>query len=164
MTTDTRVAIVGGGIMGVSLAWHLIRRHESVQAIERDASGAWVVHTGPGAVRTRHVVNAAGTWCREIGAWLLTGSSMGVMEGGGAGRFLAGWMVDGAPPMDALAVDPRRFGGYADRDYLRPQANKADLHGAGGALEVSLLGRRRLARVLDTPPYDPTDSKLRVTT
>ena len=50
-------------------------------------------------------------------AWLLTGSSMGVMEGGGAGWFLARWMTDGAPPMDALAVDPRRFGEWADRDY-----------------------------------------------
>ena len=227
-----------------------IRRHEPVRAIERDASGAWVVHTGRDTIRAEHVVNAAGTWCREIGAmmeldlpvvpmlhqylvtagvpelsaraaagepelpiirdpeeswyvrqerdgfivgpyepdgrpwgvdgippefgmellppdldrvehivaramervpalanagiktivhgpitftpdasplvgpafgldnaWLLTGSSMGVMEGGGAGRFLADWMVDGAPPMDALAVDPRRFGAWADRDY-----------------------------------------------
>lgn len=51
------------------------------------------------------------------GAWLLTGSSMGVMEGGGAGWFLAHWMTHGAPPMDALAVDSRRFGSWADRDY-----------------------------------------------
>ena len=50
-------------------------------------------------------------------AWLLTGSSMGVMEGGGAGWFLARWMTDGAPPMDGLAVDPRRFGKWADRSY-----------------------------------------------
>ena len=50
-------------------------------------------------------------------AWLLTGSSMGVMEGGGAGRFLAHWMTHGAPPMDALAVDSRRFGSWADRDF-----------------------------------------------
>ncbi|MGR3837836.1 MAG: GcvT family protein [Cognatishimia sp.] len=50
-------------------------------------------------------------------AWLLTGSSMGVMEGGGAGRFLAHWMTHGAPPMDALAVDSRRFGSWANRDY-----------------------------------------------
>jgi dimethylglycine dehydrogenase len=50
-------------------------------------------------------------------AWLLTGSSMGVMEGGGAGRFLAEWMDGGEPPMDALAVDSRRFGAYADRNY-----------------------------------------------
>jgi dimethylglycine dehydrogenase len=50
-------------------------------------------------------------------AWLLTGSSMGVMEGGGAGWFLAHWMTHGAPPMDALSVDSRRFGAWADRDY-----------------------------------------------
>ncbi len=50
-------------------------------------------------------------------AWLLTGSSMGVMEGGGAGKFLAEWMDAGEPPMDPLAVDSRRFGGYADRDF-----------------------------------------------
>ncbi len=50
-------------------------------------------------------------------AWLLTGSSMGVMEGGGAGKFLAHWMTHGAPPMDALAVDSRRFGPWADRAY-----------------------------------------------
>ena len=234
-----------------------IRRHEPVRAIERDASGDWVVHTGRDTIRTTHVVNAAGTWCREIGAmmgadlpvvpmlhqylvtagvpeitartaagepelpiirdpeeswyvrqerdgfivgpyeadgrpwgvdgipgefgmellppeldrvepiaamamervpalaqagiktivngpitftpdanplvgpafgleraWLLAGSSMGVMEGGGAGRFLADWMVDGAPPMDALAIDPRRFGGYADRDYRVARATE----------------------------------------
>ena len=50
-------------------------------------------------------------------AWLLTGSSMGVMEGGGAGWFLAQWMTHGAPPMDALAVDSRRYGPWAGRDY-----------------------------------------------
>lgn len=55
-------------------------------------------------------------------AWLLTGSSMGIMEGGGAGWFLAHWMNHGAPPMDALAVDSRRFGTWADRDY---RVNKA---------------------------------------
>ena len=223
-----------------------ILRHNPVEAIEADPAGGWRVHARDGALRAEHIVNAAGTWCREIGAmmgldlpvvpmlhqylvtdrieavaaldselpiirdpeeswyvrqerdglivgpyeteaqpwavdgvpsdfgadllppdldrveaivekamarvpalaeggirtvvngpitftpdanpligpafgltdaWLLTGSSMGVMEGGGAGKFLAEWIVAGEPPMDALAVDPRRFGGYADRDY-----------------------------------------------
>ena len=251
-TLATNALAAGARSRGVE-----VRRREPVEAIERDASGAWVVHTGRGAVRSEHVVNAAGTWCREIGAmmgvdlpvvpmlhqylvtaevpeiaertaagapelpmirdpeeswylrqerdgfvvgpyeadgrpwgvdgippefgmellppeldrveaivamamervpalanagirtivhgpitftpdanplvgpafglhhaWLLTGSSMGVMEGGGAGRFLADWMVDGAPPMDALAVDPRRFGGWADRDYRVARATE----------------------------------------
>ncbi len=227
-----------------------IRRREAVRAIARAGPGGWEVHTDTGTIRAEHVVNAAGTWCREIGAmmgadlpvvpmlhqylvsdsvpeiadriragepelpmirdpeeswylrqerdgfivgpyepagqpwgvdgvpagfgmellppdldrvesivaktmarvpalanagiktivhgpitftpdgnplvgpafglenaWLLTGSSMGVMEGGGAGRLLADWMVDGSPPMDVLAIDARRFGPYVDRSY-----------------------------------------------
>lgn len=51
-------------------------------------------------------------------AWLLTGSSMGVMEGGGAGKLLAEWIVGGEPPMDVLGLDSRRFGAYAEtREY-----------------------------------------------
>ena len=232
-----------------------IYRHNPVEAIERAPSGEWLVATRDGAIRAEHVVNAAGTWCREIGAmmgidlpvvpmlhqyvvtdsvsavaeriaagapelpiirdpeeswylrqegdgyivgpyekaaqpwsvdgvppefgmellppdldriehivalamnrvpalaeagiktivngpitftpdanpligpafglanaWLLTGSSMGVMEGGGAGKFLAEWMIGGAPPSDALALDARRFGNYADRAYRLDKA------------------------------------------
>jgi dimethylglycine dehydrogenase len=232
-----------------------IYRHNPVAAISQTASGEWIIRTAKGEIRAEHIVNAAGTWCREIGAmmgidlpvvpmlhqyivtdtvpeiaeriaagapelpiirdpeeswylrqerdgyilgpyeknaapwgidgippefgmdlmppdldrvehivlkamervpaaanagvktvvngpitftpdanpligpafalpnaWLLTGSSMGVMEGGGAGAFLADWMVDGAPPMDPLAIDGRRFGGYADRAYRLDKA------------------------------------------
>lgn len=55
-------------------------------------------------------------------AWLLTGSSMGVMEGGGAGCFLAQWINDGEPPLDELAVDSRRFGDYTNREYRLAKA------------------------------------------
>lgn len=50
-------------------------------------------------------------------AWIAAGSGFGIGEGAGAGRLLAEWMVEGAPPMHMLAFDPRRFGAYADRDY-----------------------------------------------
>lgn len=64
-------------------------------------------------------------------AWLITGSSMGVMEGGGAGKFLAEWMVGGEPPMDPLAVDSRRFGDYADRRYRVAKAIESFAHQFG---------------------------------
>ena len=91
-----------------------------------EAAMARIPALGSGGVKT--VVNGPITFTPDanplIGpahgadnAWLLTGSSMGVMEGGGAGAFLAHWMTRGAPPMDALAVDSRRFGNWADRDY-----------------------------------------------
>ena len=50
-------------------------------------------------------------------AWIAAGSGFGIGEGAGAGRLLAEWMVEGAPPMHMLAFDPRRFGAFADRDY-----------------------------------------------
>ncbi len=91
-----------------------------------EAAMARIPALGEGGVKT--VINGPITFSPDanplIGpahgvknAWLLTGSSMGVMEGGGAGKFLAHWMTHGAPPMDALAVDPRRFGQWADREY-----------------------------------------------
>jgi len=58
-------------------------------------------------------------------AWLLTGTSMGVMEGGGAGKLLAEWMVSGSPPMDVLGIDSRRFGAFAEtRDYRVAKATE----------------------------------------
>ncbi|MGB0505575.1 MAG: GcvT family protein [Pikeienuella sp.] len=91
-----------------------------------DAAMARIPALGEGGVKT--VVNGPITFSPDgnplIGpafgqpnCWIMTGSSMGVMEGGGAGWFLAHWMTKGAPPMDALAIDPRRFGQWADRDF-----------------------------------------------
>jgi len=85
-------------------------------------------------------------------AWLLTGSSMGVMEGGGAGKFLAEWIVGGEPPMDALAVDPRRFGSYADRDFRLAKA----IEGFGHQFAIHYPFEERPAGrpKIQTPAYD----------
>ena len=37
----------------------------------------------------------------------------------GAGWQLAEWIVDGEPTVDLMGVDPRRFGPYAGRGYLK---------------------------------------------
>ncbi len=85
-------------------------------------------------------------------AWVLTGSSMGVMEGGGSGQFLAQWIIGGEPPADALAIDSRRFGGYADRDYRVDKAVEcfAAQFGIHYPYEERPAGRKK--RV--TPIYD----------
>ncbi|QFT97521.1 4-methylaminobutanoate oxidase (formaldehyde-forming) [Roseovarius sp. THAF8] len=43
--------------------------------------------------------------------------TFGIAQGGGAGKVLAEWIVDGAPEWDMWAVDPRRYTDYADHDY-----------------------------------------------
>lgn len=57
--------------------------------------------------------------------WLNEGHSFGVTAAGGAGWQLAEWMVDGEPTVDMLGVDPRRFGPYAARGYLREKNEEA---------------------------------------
>ncbi|MCP4045052.1 MAG: FAD-dependent oxidoreductase, partial [Gammaproteobacteria bacterium] len=50
--------------------------------------------------------------------WLNEGHSFGITAAGGAGWQLAEWIVEGEPTIDMLGVDPRRFGDYANKDYL----------------------------------------------
>jgi len=57
--------------------------------------------------------------------WLNEGHSFGVTAAGGAGWQLAEWIVDGEPTIDMLGVDPRRFGPYASRGYLKVKNEEA---------------------------------------
>ncbi|WP_420395622.1 GcvT family protein [Nioella sp.] len=131
-----------------------------------EAAMARVPALGNGGVKT--VVNGPITFTPDAnpligpahgvpGAWLLTGSSMGVMEGGGAGWFLAHWMTHGAPPMEALPVDSRRFGAWADRDFRVAKAVECfglqfgvhypyEERPAGRGLRLSPLHDRMVAR------------------
>jgi dimethylglycine dehydrogenase len=51
--------------------------------------------------------------------WLNEGHSFGVTAAGGAGWQLAEWITEGEPSIDMMGVDPRRFGPYATRGYLK---------------------------------------------
>lgn len=57
--------------------------------------------------------------------WLNEGHSFGVTAAGGAGWQLAEWLVDGDPTVDMMGVDPRRFGPYAGRGYLKAKNEEA---------------------------------------
>ena len=43
------------------------------------------------------------------GLWLASGFTVGIGTGGGAGQFLAHWMVEGTPSYHLPVVDPGRF-------------------------------------------------------
>jgi len=51
--------------------------------------------------------------------WLNEGHSFGITAAGGAGWQLAEWIVDGEPTVDMMGADPRRFGPYASRGFLK---------------------------------------------
>ena len=57
--------------------------------------------------------------------WLNEGHSFGITAAAGAGWQLAEWIVEGAPTIDMLGVDPRRFGDYATGAYLKAKNEEA---------------------------------------
>lgn len=57
--------------------------------------------------------------------WLNEGHSFGITAAGGAGWQLAEWIVEGEPSVDMMGVDPRRFGPYATKGYLKAKAEEA---------------------------------------
>jgi len=51
--------------------------------------------------------------------WMCCGTSFGIAQGGGCGKYLAQWMVHGDADINMLEFDPRRFGAFADAAYVR---------------------------------------------
>lgn len=43
---------------------------------------------------------------------LLRACSYGIIQAGGAGKYIADWIVDGEPPFDLIEVDANRFGSW----------------------------------------------------
>ena len=71
---------------------------------------------------------------------------------GGAGHFMAQWIVDGEPELDLFELDPRRFGDYADIKYTVAKgtevyANEYQLGYANEyAMRPAVRGRRATRR------------------
>lgn len=51
--------------------------------------------------------------------WHCCGTSFGIAQGGGAGKYLAQWIVHGDAEINMAEFDPRRYGPYADEQYSR---------------------------------------------
>ena len=48
--------------------------------------------------------------------------TFGIVQGGGAGKVMAEWLIEGETGIDMWAVDPRRYTDYADADYCEAKA------------------------------------------
>ena len=51
--------------------------------------------------------------------WMCCGTSFGIAQGGGCGKYLAQWMLHGDAEINMTEFDPRRFGKFADQTYTR---------------------------------------------
>jgi dimethylglycine dehydrogenase len=59
--------------------------------------------------------------------WMHCGASIGICQGGGAGKYLAQWMVHGQAEINMWEFDPRRFGNWATKEYTA-EVSVADYH------------------------------------
>merc|ERR1719244_250739 len=49
--------------------------------------------------------------------WFALGFGYGIVHGGGVGKFLSSWIIDGEAPYELIEFDPLRYGGWADIEY-----------------------------------------------
>ena len=56
------------------------------------------------------------------------GFSFGICQGGGAGKSIAEWVIDGQPEWDLWSMDARRYTEYATQDYVVKRATELYQH------------------------------------
>jgi dimethylglycine dehydrogenase len=79
--------------------------------IRRVINGA-IPHTSDGAPLLGPAANLRNFW-------MCCGTSFGIAQGGGCGKYLAQWMLHGDAEINMAEFDPRRFGEFADAAYVR---------------------------------------------
>lgn len=89
--------------------------------------------------------------------WMCVGSSIGICQGPGSGKYLAQWMVHGQTEINVAEMDPRRFGPYAPGDFTFAKA----LDEYHEMYQVRMPGEYREAGrpVKQTPLYDTLAAK-----
>ncbi|MBB5516965.1 dimethylglycine dehydrogenase [Rubricella aquisinus] len=60
--------------------------------------------------------------------WFAEGFSFGITAAGGTGHYLAQLMTEGEAEIDMWSLDPRRFGGWVNREYATKKNEEAYEH------------------------------------
>lgn len=84
------------------------------------------------------------------GYYLNCGSSFGIVQGGGSGRFCAEWILDGHPSLDLWELDPRRFGDHATKSWVEAKCKDIydNEYAAGFPFEFAMRKAGRPAKVV----------------
>jgi dimethylglycine dehydrogenase len=89
--------------------------------------------------------------------YLACAFSFGIVQGGGAGKALAEWIVEGEPEWDLWALDPRRYTDFATRSYVRARALELYQHEYAIAFPIEERPAGRPAKT--TPLYETLRAK-----
>lgn len=105
---------------------HLLRVIERIPALSE--AGIRTVNNGP-ICYTPDGLPLLGPVRSRPGLWLAAGFCIGIGTGGGAGRFLAQWIIDGQPPYDLAITDPGRFPDDLDAETCLRQISRTYANG-----------------------------------
>ena len=89
--------------------------------------------------------------------WLAEGVPGGILWGAAIGRYLSEQIVEGGNEIDTSALDPRRFGCYANKNWLKPKILES--WGTHGAQHYPGEDREAGRPQKTAPSYDFLDKK-----
>ena len=108
------------------LASHLERLCERMPAFAE--AGIKLVNNGP-MCWTPDGLPMLGPMPNQNGLWMASGFNVGIGTGGGAGEFLAHWMIQGQPLFDLSSVHADRFGNDMTTKYALNSIRKVYARG-----------------------------------
>ena len=108
------------------LASHLERLCERMPAFAE--AGIKLVNNGP-MCWTPDGLPMLGPMPNQNGLWMASGFNVGIGTGGGAGEFLAHWMIQGQPLFDLSSVHADRFGNDMTTEYALNSIRKVHARG-----------------------------------
>ena len=86
--------------------------------------------------------------------FLNCGSSFGITQGGGSGLFGAQWILAGETSLDMWELDPRRFGAWADSDWVAARCKDIYDHEYAHSYPHEWADRPAGRPVRKTPAFD----------
>ncbi|MDO5705667.1 MAG: FAD-dependent oxidoreductase [Paracoccus sp. (in: a-proteobacteria)] len=96
------------------LEWHMTDAMERVPLLEKGALSRVINGPIPYTPDGNPLIGPMPGVPNAFEACVFT---FGICQGGGAGKVLAEWIIEGATEWDMWSCDPRRFTGFEDRDY-----------------------------------------------
>jgi len=88
----------------------------------------------------------------EVRGFFATGGTPGIAAGGGVGKAMAEWVIEGRPTLDLWRADIRRFGPhYADRTYAAARA--VEVYARNYTVHLPLEEFESVRPLRTSPPY-----------
>jgi len=89
----------------------------------------------------------------EVRGFFVAGGTPGIAAGGGVGKVMAEWIIDGRPSLDLWRADIRRLGRhFADRSYAATRA--VEVYARNYTVHLPLEEFESARPLRTSPPYD----------